>query len=193
MAFRGRGRVAVAVVGLAVSAALAQAQSAQTWSLQGSWLLANVDLGGSLVAGAGLEAQLRFTPRSVFSIGGGFQATSHESAGEKLTLTGVFFEPRLAVDIGSDRVAPYVAGRFVALSQTADLRGASDASSNGFGVGGGGGLLIRWTRTINVDLGVAFVRQSFGDATASNGALVQFEPFFGYVVKGGISVGFGSR
>lgn len=184
-----------AVVAAAVLAGPAEsaAQSAQTWSVQGSLLLANVDLGGELVGGAGIEAQLRFTPASLFSAGAGFQSTSHTSGGEKLTMTGVFVEPRFALDIGSDRVAPYLAGRIAFLSQSSDLTNAPNAKSSGVGIGGGGGLLIRASTKVNLDFGVAFVNQSFGDAKASNGAVVKFDSFFGYVVKGGLSIGFGSR
>ena len=100
------------------------AQSAQPWSLQGSLLLANVKLGTTLVGGAGVEAQLRYTPASLFSIGAGFQSTAHTSGGDKLTMTGLFIEPRYALDIGSDRIAPYLAGRLAMLSQTSDLTAA---------------------------------------------------------------------
>ena len=183
-----------AVVALVIARpAESAAQSAQMWSVQGSLLLANVDLGSKLVGGAGIEAQLRVTPASLFSAGLGFQSTTHSSGGDKLTLTGVFVEPRYALDIGSDRFAPYLAGRVALLSQTADLKAAPGAKSNGFALGGGGGLLIRASTTVNFDVGVAFVNQSFSDAKASNGATVRFDSFFGYVVKGGVSVGFGSK
>ena len=189
---------AVLATTLVAAPANAHAQSAQPWSLQGSLLLANVDLGGKQVGGAGIEAQLRYTPASLFSLGAGFQSTAHESGGEKLTMTGVFVEPRYALDIGSDHVAPYLAGRVALLSQTSDLKAAASAKSSGFAIGAGGGLLFKASKTVNFDLGVAFVNQSFGDATGTNpttgkSAVVHYDSFFGYVVKGGISVGFGSR
>ena len=184
---------AVLAAGALASPASARAQSAQPWSIQGSLLLANVNLGAKQVGGAGIEAQLRYTPASLLSAGVGFQSTSHSSGGEKLTMTGVFVEPRYALDIGSDRVAPYLAGRVALLSQTSDLKAASNASSSGFAIGGGGGLLIRASKTVNFDVGLAFVSQSFGDAKASNGSIVKYDSFFGYVVKGGLSVGFGSK
>lgn len=184
------------IVGMAAVATIlmapppAGAQSAQPWSLQGSVLLANVDLGGELVGGAGIEAQLRFTPAALWSAGIGIQSTTHKSGGEQLSLSGFFIEPRYALDIGSDRFAPYLAGRIAVLNQDSDLANAPNAKSSGFAVGGGGGLLIRATPKMNVDLGVAFVNQSFSDATASNGSVVKFDAFFGYVAKAGVSIGF---
>lgn len=192
------GCVALATV-VVLGPASSSAQSAQPWSGQASLLLANVDLGGSLVGGAGIEAQLRYTPASLFSLGVGLQSTAHSSGNDKLTLAGMFAEPRFAIDIGSDRFAPYVAGRVALLRQTSDLRSvdALDAQSSGFGIGGGGGFLIRASRTVNFDVGVAFVNQSFSDAVVKagsrQGSTVSFDSFFGYVVKGGVSVGFGSK
>lgn len=184
---------AMLATSVVASPAAAPAQSAQPWSVQGSLLLANVKLGSSLVGGAGIEAQLRYTPAGLFSLGAGFQSTAHTSGGDKLTMTGVFVEPRYALDIGSDRVAPYLAGRVAALSQTSDFTTAKNAKSSGLAFGGGGGLLFRASNTVNFDVGLALVSQSFQDAKAANGATVKYESFFGYVLKGGISVGFGSR
>lgn len=169
------------------------AQSAQPWSIQGSLLAAGQDIGGELVAGVGIEAQLRYTPPSLWSFGGGVQWSSHTSGPDTLDLMGLFFEPRYTVDIGSDRVAPYLAGRVALLRQTSNFAAVSEeTSSNGAAVGGGGGLLIRATPRVNLDLGAALVYQTLGDATASN-ATVSFGSFVGYVAKAGVSIGFGTR
>ena len=171
----------------------AHAQSAQAWSLQGSVLLASQEINGRLVTGLGGEGQLRYTPASLFSLGAGFQLTQHTSGTEQLILTAVFVEPRYTLDIGGDKLAPYLAGRLAVVHESSDLIGAPGVSSNGTAIGGGAGILFRATRTVNVDLGVAVVYQSLGDATASNGARVQFKAFAGYIAKLGVNVGFGGR
>jgi hypothetical protein len=187
--------VAAAAVTLAALtlAAPAGAQSAQPWSIQASLFGANAKLGSTAVGGAGFEAQVRYTPASRWSFGAGIQSTTHESGSEQMTLTGYFFEPRVAIDVGSNKFVPYLAGRLAMLNQESDLTGAPDISSSGMAIGAGAGLIFRASNTINLDLGVAMVSQSFGDATASNGAKVEFESFMGYVAKFGISWGFGTR
>jgi len=169
------------------------AQSAQPWSVQVSGLAASQDLGGSLVFGAGFEGQLRYTPVSLWSLGGGVQWSSHTSGPDTLELSGAFLEPRYTVDIGSDRVAPYLAGRVALLQQSSTLQVAGDVSSNGAAAGAGGGLLIRGTPRVNLDLGAALLWQTLGDATGAGNSQVSFESFFGYVAKAGLSIGFGSR
>jgi hypothetical protein len=110
-----------------------------------------------------------------------------------MDITGWFVEPRLAVDVGSTKFFPYLAGRFAMLSQESDIAGAPNNSSSGMAIGGGAGIIFRASRTVNFDLGVAMVSQGFDDATGSNGAKVQFDSFMGYLYKVGISWGFGSR
>jgi opacity protein-like surface antigen len=201
------GSRVIGIKGLALGAALAAApltlvaQSAQPWSLQGSLFTANAKLGASTVGGAGFEAQLRYTPASAWSLGGGLQYTSHASGPDELNLTGFFLEPRYALDVGSDRFAPYLAGRVAVLSQQSTLQitptfRATEVSSSGTAFGGGAGLIIRSTDRINLDFGVAMVSQSLGSTTASNGTTtynIKFESFLGYLAKAGISIGFGSR
>jgi opacity protein-like surface antigen len=201
------GSRAIGIKGLALGAALVVApltlvaQSAQPWSLQGSLFTANAKLGASTVGGAGFEAQLRYTPASAWSLGGGLQYTSHTSGNDELNLTGFFLEPRYALDIGSDRFAPYLAGRVAMLSQKSTLQitstfRATDVTSNGTAFGAGAGLIVRSTARVNFDFGVAMVSQSLGSTTATNGSTtynIKFESFLGYLAKAGISIGFGSR
>lgn len=191
---RTAGALALAVAALlGASSSPVAAQSAQPWSIQGSVLAAGQDIGGSLVAGFGVEAQLRYTPPSLWSFGGGIQWSSHSDGPDQLDLVGVFFEPRYTVDIGSDRVAPYVAGRVALLRQTSDFAALpEEVSSNGAAVGGGGGLLFRATSRVNLDIGAALLYQTLGDATTSN-ATVTFGSFMAYVAKAGVSIGFGTR
>ncbi len=201
------GSRAIGIKGMAFGAALLvapltlTAQSAQPWSLQGSLFTANAKLGANTVGGAGFEAQLRYTPASAWSLGGGMQYTSHTSGADKLNLTGFFLEPRYALDIGSDRFAPYLAGRVAILSQSSDLQitstfKATDVTSSGTAFGGGAGLIVRSTDRVNLDFGVAMVSQSLGSTTASSGSAtynIKFDSFVGYLAKAGISIGFGSR
>jgi hypothetical protein len=65
-------------------------------------------------------------------------------------------------------------------------------SSWGSAFGAGAGLLILGTERINIDIGAAFVSQSFGDAS-SGGTTFEFARFTGYVAKAGLSFGFGTR
>ena len=177
----------------ASAASTARAQSAQPWSVQASLLAAGQDINGSLVSGVGFEGQFRYTPAALWSLGLGVQYSSHKSGSETVNISGVFLEPRYSFDIGSDRIAPYVAGRFAFLRESSTLAGAGDVSSSGTALGGGGGLLIRATRTVNVDIGAAFVSQKFSDTEGDNGVTVSFDRFVGYVVKAGLSIGFGTR
>jgi hypothetical protein len=66
-------------------------------------------------------------------------------------------------------------------------------SSFGTALGLGGGLLLHLASRVNLDAGAAYLRQSFGDKTFSNGAKVDFSPFNGYVVKVGLTFGMGHR
>ncbi|MDH3208585.1 MAG: hypothetical protein OEO79_18440, partial [Gemmatimonadota bacterium] len=73
----------------------AQAQTAQTWSVQLSAL--GVRLTGErddrLAVGGGGELQLRWNPSS-FSLGVGAQTTVHELDNASVTYRGGFVEPR---------------------------------------------------------------------------------------------------
>jgi hypothetical protein len=180
--------VAIALLGLPISA---RAQSAQAWSAQGSVLAANQSLNGSTVTGVGFEAQLRYTP-SAWSYGGGYQYSTYTSGGQNLTLTGVFVEPRYAWDFGSDRVFYYLAGRAALLHESTTLAfngQGINASSAGFALGLGGGLLVKMTKTVNLDFGAAIVSESLSDASG-NGYSVTFKTITGYLVKAGVSFGF---
>lgn len=189
----GRWTLLVGWIWIAASAPGLSAQSAQPWSVQLSGLAASQDLGGSLIFGAGFESQLRYTPPSLWSLGAGVQWSSHTSGPDTLELSGIFLEPRYTVDIGSDRVAPYLAGRVAALRQSSTLQVAGDVSSNGGAAGAGAGLLFRASPRVNLDLGAALLWQTLEDATGAGNVQVAFESFFGYVAKAGLSIGFGSR
>lgn len=188
--------MALAVFGAGAAVPLGlSAQSAQPWSVQPSFLAASQDINDNLVSGAGFEGQLRYTPASLWSGGLGVRYSTHSSGDEAIDIMGLFFEPRYTVDVGSDRAAPYLAGRVSVLRQTADLvapSGIVSVTSNGFGIGAGAGILVRLTERVNADGGAALVNQGFADAR-EGGVTVSFDRFFGYVAKVGISIGFGER
>jgi hypothetical protein len=182
------------VVLVALATAGAGAQSAQPYSIQASFLAASQKIGSRLVTGPGFEGQLRYTPAALWSVGVGFQYSSHTSGGDEIRIMGGFIEPRYAFDIGSDRIAPYIAGRLALLREvlTLDEQPLLEFSSGGTAYGGGAGMLIRLSPKVNIDLGAAFVSQGFRDA--SDGPVeIQFTRFSGYVAKAGFSLGFGTR
>ncbi|HPF61062.1 MAG: outer membrane beta-barrel protein [Gemmatimonadetes bacterium] len=148
--------------------ALLTAQSAQRWSVQGSIL--NVSTSGDayegLDAGLGVEAQVRYTP-SAFSIGAGYQRSSHDltfddGSTETVTLSGVFAEPRYVIDVGSGSYAPYLAGRVAFLTQKIAFEGL-EASASGTQLNVGGGVLVRLSPRVNLDLGATYGAIDFDD------------------------------
>jgi opacity protein-like surface antigen len=189
----GLALAALAFLGL-VPAAFAQ--SRQPWSVQGSALYTAQDLGrtAGTVGGVGFEGQVRRTFPNV-SLGAGVQYSTHSSGPDELSLTGVFVEPRYVPGVAVGPFAPYLAGRL------AVLRGSLDAglfegsgSSTGFAVGAGAGLIYPLTRRVNIDLGGAVLRQSLGNITLDDatGTELAFPSFLGFVLKAGMSIGFGT-
>ena len=157
---------------LAVTSA-AHAQSAQRYSLQVSGIHVTPfgEAYEGLKAGPGLEAQFRITP-GVWSFGFGIQGSTHKFtepvlADETVTLAGVFFEPRRVIDIGSSTVAPYLSARLSYLQQSAELA-FEDAdvtvSASGSQINGGGGVLVRLSPRVNLDLGATYGLIRFSDA-----------------------------
>jgi opacity protein-like surface antigen len=189
------GLAAVAVGSLAIGS-VAIAQSAQPWSLQASVLGAGQNLNDGLVSGFGFEGQVRYA-KGLWSLGLGYQTSKHTAGDESITISGFFLEPRRAFDIGSERMAPYIAGRVAILNQSSELHDPDNpgsqlfhTESSGSAFGAGGGLIIRATSKINIDLGAAFVSQSFSEVRGE-GRVFTFSRFTGYVAKGGLSFGFG--
>lgn len=156
---------------LTLSAAGAQGQSAQRWSLQVSGLSVGVqgEAYEGLSQGIGLEAQVRVTP-SVWSFGAGLQYSSHDididGIPETVALAGAFIEPRRIFDTGSSTFAPYVSARLAFLQQSIDMNiggTAVSASTSGAQINGGGGVLFRLSPRVNLDLGATYGLINFGD------------------------------
>lgn len=153
------------------------AQSAQRLSIQASGLHVSAygEAYEGLKAAPGAEVQLRFTP-GVWSFGAGGQISSHSfddpafGPNETVRLAGLFFEPRRVIDVGSSRLAPYLSARVSVLRQSLDFvvnDGTNDfdvkAEASGTQVNGGGGVLLRLTPRVNLDLGATFGLIKFGD------------------------------
>jgi hypothetical protein len=159
---------------LALIPAVGQAQSAQRWSAQGSLLY--VTPSGlayeGLENGVGFEAQVRYTP-SVFSLGAGYQSSSHglefdDGTSETVTLAGFFFEPRYVIDLGRSDLAPYAAARVAFLTQKL-TDGSFEAKASGTQLNLGGGVLVRLSPRMNLDLGLTYGVIGFGDIEATDG------------------------
>lgn len=183
-----RSLAGVALI-LAWGAPALWAQSRQPFSLQVSGLYAK-PFGGDYETfkvgqGIGAEAQVRYTP-GAFSVGAGFQFTSHAvpsyvlslDDGSRVDVTsvgvnlfGAFLEPRFVFLVGSDVVAPYLSGRLSLLrySNTANwaarsqpFSGTMSSNTSGLTANGGGGVLVRLNSRMNMDLGATYGFSSFG-------------------------------
>jgi hypothetical protein len=147
-----------------------QAQSAQPYSLQASGLF-NAILGGlftNLHDGWGTEAQFRYTPGAL-SVGAGFQITFHdlEARTESASLYGGFIEPRYRIYAGSNVVAPYVSAR-LALLKMSFTGGDLSLSSVLLQLNGGGGVLVRLSSRLNLDLGASVGYNHLGKGTLTS-------------------------
>jgi len=181
---------------LAVPTVPAAAQGAQKFGVQVSALATSIESAdGSQTGGVGLEGQFRINhlyrsaSSGVFSLGVGGQWTSHTSGADEITITGVFVEPRWVPPLPFERVFPYAAVRVAALNQSNNF----GTSSSGTAFGGGGGIAFVVNSRLNVDAGVAIVRQSFGDFEFTRPGLSgagSFDPFITYAAKIGFSLGF---
>ena len=182
--------VILATLFLVCLARSSAAQAVQPLSVQGSALYTVQSFGeGNDVGGAGFEAQLRYNP-SRFSFGLGYQYSAHSSGGDDIKLSGVFFEPRFLFPIGSGRVAPYVAGRVAMLRLKNDFANYGEFSTSGRALGVGAGFLTRLTYRLNLDIGGAVLRQTVEDKTTPSGLRAEFPQITGFVLKGGLTIGF---
>jgi opacity protein-like surface antigen len=151
----------------------AVAQSAQTFSVQGSLLHENgwgeaFDWPGveDMPGGFGAEAQIRYNPGSAISWGGGFQTTRHtwndvDDNEWTLDMIGLFLEPRYVLPVGGSAFAPYLAARLALTRQSVDVAGIS-GSATGQTINGGGGVLVRLASRVNLDLGATYGYTRFG-------------------------------
>lgn len=203
--FRSRSpMMLLSVVATLAASTPALAQSAHRWSVQASGLYVGVSGRAyeGLANGPGVEAQGRYSP-GAFSIGLGVQASTHDltlQTVETVNLYGAFVEPRYVFDIGSDRAAPYLSARLAYLTQQADIDFQGDTytlEANGTQLNPGGGVLVRLTPRMNLDIGATYGRIHFDDVVVSNSAGLS-ETVTGssgsgrnLVVRLGVSIGIG--
>lgn len=182
---------------LLVVAREARAQGAQKYGAQLSVLSTAIIYGNNTTSsgGVGLEPQFRLNrvfrspTAGVVSLGIGGQWTTHSSGPDEITITGAFLEPRWVPPVSFERVFPYIAGRIALLQQSNNF----GTSSSGSAFGAGGGIAFVVTSRLNIDAGVAIVRQSFGDFEFTRQGLSgtgEFKPFTTYAAKLGFSLGF---
>jgi hypothetical protein len=181
-----------------------QGQTAQRFSLQGSGLFAGLfgDAFAAIEDGFGAELQVRFTPGK-WSFGGGVQHTSHGVSDEefggfvsKVTLTGVFLEPRYVIDVGSSSFAPYLSAR-LALSRMKlhlvdEIEALQDevAEPTGPTINGGGGVLVRLGARANLDLGATFGYTEFGNSRFGD-LVVEVGSGTNLILRLGLAIGLG--
>lgn len=188
----------VGVLALGTVPASVRAQGAQPVGLQLSVLSTSIriDAGGSASGGIGIEPQLRFnrllrSEKGVLSLGVGGQWTSHTSGNDEITITGGFVEPRFVPVLPYERVFPYLSGRVAVLNQSSNF----GSSSSGIAYGAGGGIAYVLNARVNVDAGVALVRQQFGDINGTRADVVgrvwRSPTMTTYAAKVGVSIGLG--
>jgi hypothetical protein len=178
------------------------AQTRSTWSVQGSGLLAG--LGGDAYAGiepgAGFELQVRRRLNPYWSLGCGFQGTYHsfsELAGD-VKLQGGFCEPRKLVDVGSERVFPYLSARGSILQQSVSDPIGFEGSATGFTMNLGAGIMLPFGSGAGryptvLEFGASAGYTSFGDfsATSPSGQTLTNSTGGGYnfILRIGLAVG----
>lgn len=175
---------------LAAAAAPLAAQSAQPYGVQLAVLGTTIVRDGATIRGAGAEPQFRFNRLfsseswGAVSLGIGGQLSNHERGNDALRMLGLFLEPRWVPPLPSTRVFPYVSARLALLRMEGRFVFAPDGATNGSGIGAGGGVIVRLSRTVNLDGGLQLVRQQVGDI-----GTVQFRPFMTYAAKVGLVFG----
>lgn len=171
----------------------ASAQSAQKYAVQFALLSTSIPgSAGTSIGGVGVEPQIRYNlAYAKESLGGltlglGAQWSTHTGGSDNLKITGIFLEPRWVPSTGSNRYFPYLSGRLALLRQSSNF----GTASGGSGVGGGAGLAVKLTPTVNLDAGLALVRQQFSAFVYSDNTPGGFNPFVTYAAKIGVTVGF---
>ena len=190
-----RNSIRAGVLLLLACAAPLSAQSAYPWSVQGSVLYEDLtgDFYDGIDNGFGGELQVRYSP-SAFSIGAGVQGTVHQFSdaeldGFDIVTAGVFVEPRLVINTGSNSFAPYVALR-LAVTRMEITGGDFDAGSDGTTVNAGAGVLLRLSPRANLDVGASYGRTDWGELTLGDFS-EDIDPGENLIVRLGVAIGIG--
>ena len=141
---------------------------------------------GDVELGGGWEGQVRSHP-STWSFGLGAEQSWHgmQSSDDRLQLLGVFFEPRLELDVGIDFAQPYLATR-LGYSRTRYERGGETTAANGFVLNGGGGFLVRLGQRFALDIGASAGIRKLGAPE-----VVDLGVAFNTIARLGVMVGLG--
>jgi hypothetical protein len=157
-------------------------QSAQTFSVQGSFLHESgwgeafdwprAVQSENMPGGFGAEVQVRYNSGRAVSFGGGLQTTRHTWTGPQdnewtLDMIGLFLEPRYVLPLGGSTLAPYFAARLALTRQSVGVTGRT-GSAIGQTINGGGGVLVRLAPRLNLDVGATFGYTRFGKFSFSD-------------------------
>jgi hypothetical protein len=124
-------------------------------------------------AGFGGEASVLFPVGKSFKMGAAVQYSSHDDAflDNNIAVLGLFYAGRFVFRQAKGGVTPYIVGRggWVRASSKVDVDfdgTDDDVSQTGFAFGGGGGVMIPLSPSVEIDLGAAFHAVSLGDGKA---------------------------
>ncbi len=194
-------RLALAALALALVQRSAGAQTRNSWSVQGSALVTG--LGGSAYSGIdpgpGFELQARRKLSPTSSLGCGFQGTYHaftKFQGD-VKLQGLFCEPRQIVDIGSEKVFPYLSARGSVLERNDSDNTGFNASATGFTANAGAGMMIPFgspaaAHPTLLEFGASAGYTWFGTLTATSNGVTQTHATGGgwnFVLRAGLALG----
>ncbi len=197
--------------------------SAQTYALQGSGLMLGFQGKDyeDVEKGYGGEVQLRQNS-GLWSYGVGGQFTTHKTpdnlGGAKINIIGAFIEPRRLLGAVGGSFTPYISLRVGVLRQSisvdenllqrqlgganpdvllrAQRRANVKIQASGLQGNAGGGVLLRLSPSIQLDLGGSYGIAQFGNAKASFNGQNQTLPESktsgqNFVARAGLSFGFG--
>ena len=115
-------------------------------------------------AGMGFDAQLRINVASRFSLGGGFQMTSHGNnvVPDNFKVSAFFAEPRLTFSMPASPLTPFLGARVGRLSSKIES-GGTEQTASGWEYGATGGAMFRAGPMLNIVVAVMYAAASFGD------------------------------
>jgi hypothetical protein len=171
-------------------------RTAPTLSVEGGGVYASMRGGDveRLNDGFGFEAQGRVGV-SALSIGVGYQRSTHGIAGlqalggptERAVLSGVFVEPRVALELGGTNFTPYLSGRVARLSLS---QSQANIDTDGTEVAGGGGLLVWLAPAAQLNLSALYSGLRFDESGLAPGGRATGNAV---TLRAGVTIGFQGR
>lgn len=151
-----------AVVGLILSAGVAQAQGVRV-ELTGAYQSLSGDDFEGTNSGIGGEAQVRFgMGRMTLGVGALLSSHGIDGIDDKLKILGLLAEPRFVFALTGSPLSPFIAARFAYLRETLTT-GGQDFKATGFAFGGGAGVNYRISPLIQILVAAYFQSARFGD------------------------------